>query len=124
MNLLRAYVSFYNPINTVRTLLGIRSDSVSPKQFMHQFIGQIGLLLTIPRMLAWAWRLKRGPIEPYDGLAPARIPMIDTVSGNEINWAVEHVPSGRLRPPVGACRSALSRHRTTDPCELITSHQV
>ena len=124
LNLLRAYVSFYNPINTVRTLLGIRSDSVSPKQFMHQFIGQIGLLLTIPRMLAWAWRLKRGPIEPYDGLAPARIPMIDTVSGNEINWAVEHVPSGRLRPPVGACRSALSRHRTTDPCELITSHQV
>jgi radical SAM superfamily enzyme YgiQ (UPF0313 family) len=92
LNLLRAYTSFYNPANTVRALLGIRRDSVSPKRLMHQFVGQIGLLLTIPRMLAWAWRLKRGPIESYSGLAPARIPMLDAASGNEINWAIEHVP--------------------------------
>ena len=92
LNLLRAYISFYNPINTVRALLGIRKDSVSPKRFVHQFIGQIGLFLTIPRMLAWAWRLRRGPIEPYSGLAAARIPMIDATSGQEINWAIEHVP--------------------------------
>lgn len=98
LNLLRAYASFYNPVNTVRALLDIRKDSVSPKRFMHQFIGQIGLLLTVPRMLAWAWRLKRGPIEPYDGLAPARIPMIDAASGAETNWAIEHVPAERLRP--------------------------
>ena len=98
LNLLRAYASFYNPVNTVRTLLDIRKDSVSPKRLMHQFIGQIGLLLTIPKMLAWARRLKRGPIEPYDGLAPARIPMIDAASGAEINWAIEHVSSERLRP--------------------------
>jgi radical SAM superfamily enzyme YgiQ (UPF0313 family) len=98
LNLLYAYSSFYNPINTFRALLGIRKDSVSPKRLMHQFIGQIGLLLTIPRMLAWAWRLKRGPIQPYSGLAPARIPMIDANSGQEINWAVEHVPTrNRLR---------------------------
>ena len=101
LNLLRAYASFYNPLNTIRTLLAIRGDSVSPKRFTHQLIGQIGLLLTLPRMLAWAWRLKRGPIEPYDGLAPARIPMMDAASGAEINWAIEHVPSERLRPAVG-----------------------
>ncbi len=92
LNLLRAYASFYNPVNTVRTLLGIRKDSVSPKRLMHQFIGQIGLLLTIPPMLVWAWRLRRGPIKPYSGLAIARIPMLDAASGNEINWAIEHVP--------------------------------
>lgn len=97
LNLLRAYASFYNPINTARALLGIRKDSVSPKRLMHQFIGQIGLLLTIPRMLAWAWRLRRGPIEPYTGLAPARIPMIDASSGLEINWAIEHVPMRNVR---------------------------
>ncbi|MFH1747297.1 MAG: radical SAM protein [Planctomycetota bacterium] len=93
LNLLRAYVTFYNPINTVRALFEIRKDSVSPKRLMHQLIGQIGLLLTIPKMLAWAWQLKRGPVKVYDGLAAARIPMIDTVSGKEINWAVEHVSS-------------------------------
>jgi hypothetical protein len=92
LNLLRAYMSFYNPINTFRTLLSIRNDSVSPKRLMYQCIGQIGLLLTIPRMLAWAWRLKRGPIEPYSGLTATRIPMIDANSGQEINWAIEHVP--------------------------------
>jgi radical SAM superfamily enzyme YgiQ (UPF0313 family) len=98
LNLLRAYVTFYNPINTVRTLFGIRKDSVSPKRLMHQFIGQIGLLLTIPKMLAWAWRLKHGPVEAYDGLAAARIPMIDAATGNEMNWAIEHVPSPAFSP--------------------------
>ncbi len=92
LNLLRAYVSFYNPMNTVRTLLAIRGGSVSPKRLMHQFIGQIGLMLTIPRMVSWAWQLKRGTIEPYRGLAPARVPMIDATSGQEINWAVEQLP--------------------------------
>jgi len=93
LNLLRAYVSFYNPVNTLRTLLGLHKNSVSAKRLVHQFIGQIGLLLTIPRMLAWAWRLKRGPIEPYAGLATARVPMIDAASGNEISWAIEHIPT-------------------------------
>lgn len=97
MNLLRAYMSFYNPINTLRALLSIRRDAVSPKRLLHQLIGQIGLVLTIPRMLAWARRLRRGPIEPYSGLAPARIPMLDAASGAELNWAIEHLPSERLR---------------------------
>jgi radical SAM superfamily enzyme YgiQ (UPF0313 family) len=96
LNLLRAYTTFYNPINTIRALFGLRRDSVSPKRLIHQLVGQVGLLLTIPKMLAWAWRLWRGPIEPYDGLAPARIPMVDAASGTEINWAIEYLPSPRL----------------------------
>ena len=102
LNLLRAYMRFYNPVNTIRALLGIRKDSVSPKRLMHQLIGQIGLVLTIPRMLAWAHRLERGPIEAYDGLAPARIPMVDAASGAEINWAIEHLPA----PQIAARRAA------------------
>jgi hypothetical protein len=66
LNLLYAYVAFYNPINTVRALFGIRKDSVSPKRFMHQLIGQIGLLLTTQtrsgRSLRWTGR---GP-HPHD----------------------------------------------------------
>jgi hypothetical protein len=50
-------------------------------------------VLTVPRLLAWAWRLKRGPIEVYPGLQRARIPMRDATSGQEINWSIEHLPS-------------------------------
>jgi hypothetical protein len=111
LNLLHAYLSFYNPINTVRALLGLRKDSVTPKRLMHQFIGQIGLLLTIPRMLAWAWRLRRGPIEAYRGLAAARIPMIDAASGRELHWAIEHQLTQNA-----------SRGRRTGRCEDERAH--
>ena len=122
LNLLRAYVSFYNPINTVRALLGIRKDSVSPKRFVHQFIGQIGLFLTIPRMLAWAWRLKRGAIEPYSGLAAARIPMIDATSGQEINWAIEHLASPALPSTQPSAATGLAA--PYEPTPELTFRQV
>lgn len=92
IGMLRAYAAFYNPWNTLRALCGIRRP-LGPKRLLFQFAGQIGLLLTVPKLLAWAWRLKRGPIEVYPGLLPARIPMLDAASGNEINWAIENVPS-------------------------------
>ncbi|HNQ25025.1 MAG TPA: radical SAM protein [Phycisphaerae bacterium] len=98
LNLLRACVAFYNPVNTVRALLRIRKDSVSPKRAMYQLIGQFGLLLTIPRVLAWAWRLHHGPIEVHNGVTVARIPMIDAANGEEMNWAIEHVPSHTASP--------------------------
>jgi radical SAM superfamily enzyme YgiQ (UPF0313 family) len=96
LNPLLAYVSFYNPINTVRTLFRLRKDSVSPKRVVYQFIGQIGLLLTIPKVLRWAWLLKRGPIETSAGLRQARIPMIDARTGQQMNWGIEHRPTPNL----------------------------
>ncbi|MBN1491509.1 MAG: radical SAM protein [Phycisphaerae bacterium] len=93
INLLRAYAAFYNPWNTVRAFLKMRGGSLGRKRLLFQCIGQIGLAMSIPRLLAWARQLKRGPIEAYPGLQAARIPMIDAISGEEINWAIEHVPS-------------------------------
>ena len=98
INLLRAYTAFYNPWNTLRAVLGIRKDSLGPKRLLFQLIGQIGLVLTVPKMLAWACRLKRGPIEVYPSLQTARIPMIDAASRQEINWAIEHLPSLKQTP--------------------------
>ncbi len=97
INVLRAYAAFYNPLNTLRAFFRFRRDSLGGKRLLFQLIGQIGLLLTAPRLLAWAWRLKRGPIEMWDGLQPARIPMVDASTGREINWAIEHIPT--LAPP-------------------------
>jgi len=109
LNLLRAYFSFYNPINAARALLAIRRNAVAPKQLVHQIIGHLGLLLTVPKLLAWAARLKRGPIETYNGLTPARIPMIDAESGGEIDWAVGQIPSidaPQAAPPPSSLNTA------------------
>jgi hypothetical protein len=96
INLLRAYWAFYNPVNTFKALLGMRSDSVSQKRLLFQVIGQIGLVMTIPRLLRWSRQLRRGPIEVWDGLQEARIPMIEAGTGEQMNWAIEHLPTADL----------------------------
>jgi radical SAM superfamily enzyme YgiQ (UPF0313 family) len=93
INILRAYASFYNPLNTARVLMRMRRDPLAPKRLLFQVIGQIGLIMTIPKLLHWAWKLWRGPIEVWKGLQPARIPMVDARTGEQINWAIEHTPS-------------------------------
>jgi hypothetical protein len=115
VNLLRAYAHFYNPINTVRALLGFRGDSVSAKRLLFQVIGQIGLLMTIPRMLRWAWRLKRGPIEAWDGLQPARIPMINAATGTETNWAIKRPPTPGLPQLVEISVAAIEARAPSRP---------
>jgi len=87
-------------------LLGIRRDAVSARRLLFQIVGQIGLVMTIPKMLRWAWRLKRGPIKPWDGVQTARIPMVDSLSGQEINWAIDRPPSPSL-----TCSSSQSNAR-------------
>jgi radical SAM superfamily enzyme YgiQ (UPF0313 family) len=100
LNLLRAYAAFYNPLNFVRVFRRFRRDSLGTKRLLFQLAGQVGLLMTIPRMLRWARKLRRGPIECWDGLQRARIPMIDAASGGEMSWAIEHLPS-LPAPPAG-----------------------
>ncbi len=97
LNLLWTYFWFYNPWNTVRAFFGLfRKSSIPGKRFMFQIIGQVGLVLTVPRMLHWAWRLKRGPIVKATGLEPARIPLIDVQTREQIHWAIENVPDPDL----------------------------
>jgi radical SAM superfamily enzyme YgiQ (UPF0313 family) len=102
MNVLRGYATFYNPWNALRILAGWRKDPLAPRRLLFQVIGQIGILLTAPRMWSWARRLRRGPIEVWDGLQPARVPMVDAHSGEQINWAIEHLPAAHT--PARAAR--------------------
>ena len=92
-NLLRAYWTFYNPINALRCLFAIGRDHHAGKRLIFQIIGHIGLAMSIPKMLWWARKLKRGPIEVWDGLQEARIPLVDAQTGQEMNWAIEFLPS-------------------------------
>jgi radical SAM superfamily enzyme YgiQ (UPF0313 family) len=90
LNLLRAYATFYNPINLVKTFLGYRGDSISYKRLQFQVIGHIGLVMTIPRLARWVWRLRRGPIQVYGSLPDMRIPMIEPRTGSPMNWTFSH----------------------------------
>jgi len=106
INILRAYASFYNPLNLLRVLCTLGRNRLAAKRVLFQIIGQIGLIMTVPKLWRWARKLKRGPVEMWDGLQPARIPMIDATTGLEINWAIEHLPSLEEAPPV----EDLSKH--------------
>ena len=96
--------------NLLRALVGIRKDPLGPKRLLFQVIGHIGLVLTVPPLVAWSRKLKRGPIEVYGGLERARIPMIDAVSGEEIDWAIEHVPSHAGRSPARRAPETTASH--------------
>ncbi len=103
INVLKAYATFYNPRNLWRSLRTVRKWPLGPRRLMFQVIGQIGILMTAPKLWRWAKRLKKGPIEYYEGLQRARIPMVDAATGFEINWAVEQIPTPYLpKPPRAA----------------------
>jgi len=95
-NILRAYAAFYNPWNMLRVFGRIGRDSLVWKKLLFQVLGQIGLLMTIPKLFMWARKLKRGPLKVWDGLQLARIPMIDPVSREQIHWGIEHLPTLNL----------------------------
>jgi hypothetical protein len=101
MNVVRAYWAFYNPLNFLRVLgeAVIARKATSGKRLLFQVIGNFGLLITVPKLWRWARKLKRGPIEPYDGLQRARIPMVSARDGREIFWAIEQVPATDLPAP-------------------------
>ncbi len=101
LNVLRAYATFYNPLNLAKTLIGLRKGSVSPKRVVFQIIGQIGLLMTIPKLGMWAWQLRRGAITTYNALAPARIPLRDT-SGQPMKWTIDYPEPTNEPGPVDA----------------------
>ncbi len=99
MHVLRAYATFYNPVNTVRVILNWRKSTMSPKKLLFQIIGQIGLVLTAPKLWLWSRKLKRGPIQVWEGLITARIPMVDAQTRCETQWAIKHKPSSYLPQP-------------------------
>jgi hypothetical protein len=102
MNVMRAYWTFYNPINTLRVLASIGRDATFAKRLLFQIVGQIGLVLTVPKLLNWAHKLRDERIEVYDGLQQARIPMVDPDRTREVMWSIDQVrtPDLPLRKPI------------------------
>lgn len=110
LNVLRAYSTFYNPVNMLRIMLNWRNDSLAARRMLFQVIGQIGIVISAPKLLWWSYRLKKGPIEKWEGLQQARIPMVDAREGHEIIWAIKHLPSAGLAAS-SVARSEMSYRR-------------
>jgi hypothetical protein len=96
MNVMRAYWSFYNPINTLRVLASIGRDPTFGKRLLFQIVGQVGLALTLPKIMRWAEKLRDERIELWDGVQTARIPMIDPAHTREVVWSLDHKPAPNL----------------------------
>ena len=112
LNLIRGYAAFYNPLNVWRAALGYRGDRVSRKRLVFQIGGQIGLALTVPKLLKWAWQLRRGPIEPWDGVPPATIPILDATTGREINWGIKRPLTRNVKEMLGSATVLADRQET------------
>lgn len=115
LNVMRGYATFYNPVNTMRIILNWRNDSLAARRLLFQVVGQIGILMSVPKLAWWARKLKQGPIEFWDGLQPARIPMVHVETGIEMNWAIEHLPSSDLREVVQRPDRPVSRRVDRSP---------
>ena len=74
LNLLLAYLYFYNPLWFVIALLRGRSR-VSLKPAAMQVVGMLGVIQTIRRTVTWALRLMFGRIERLDRPPASRIPV-------------------------------------------------
>ena len=98
MNVLRAYATFYNPLNFLRVLAQVicGKDSTVGKRLLFQVIGHLGLVVTAPKLWRWARKLKAGPVQVYDGLQHARIPMVGVDQDREMFWAIEQIPTEGL----------------------------
>jgi hypothetical protein len=74
VNLLLAYLSFYNPVWLAVGLLR-KKTRVSQKASIMQVIGMLGLAHTIRRTAGWALRLMVGRIERLAGPPTSPVPM-------------------------------------------------
>ncbi len=100
LNILVAYMYFYNP---VRFLLAL----VRPKSKLYladaicQWLGMWGLMRTIRRTFGWAVRLRWGNIRRRTTLPTSRIPMRGA-SGAPADHALPVKARGELEPAVGS----------------------
>lgn len=100
LNILAAYLYFYNPL---RFLLAL----VRPKSRLYladavlQVMGMRGALLTARRTLGWTLRLMWGPIRRKSAPPTSPIPM-RAIDGGPAAHALPDTPHSPLRPPVPA----------------------
>jgi hypothetical protein len=96
LNLMAAYLYFYNPVRFLLALLRPKSKLYLADALM-QLAGMRGLAQTIRRTLGWAVRLMRGNIRRNTTVPASRIPM-RSADGNGASHALPGTPRVGLVP--------------------------
>ena len=96
LNILAAYLYFYNPLRLAIALVRPKSRLYLADAGM-QVIGMWGLLQTLRRTLGWAVRLMRGRITRATKVPASRIPM-RSADGGPASHALPESPQGRYAP--------------------------
>ena len=99
LNLLAAYLYFYNPVSMLAAMLG-RKDRVGWKPVGMQVIGMLGLARTIRRTLGWAVRLGVGRVERLAAPPACPIPVRgagDAAASHAAACGADVVSSGPAR---------------------------
>jgi len=108
LNIMAAYLYFYNPLRFLVALVRPKSKLYLADAFL-QLLGMWGLTHTIRRTFGWAVRLMRGGIRRRTGVPTSPIPM-RSVEGGAASHALPGTPQGgvvRLRVSVaGVIRPA------------------
>jgi hypothetical protein len=94
LNLMAAYVYFYNPVWLVAALLRKRSK-VAQKAAGMQVVGMLGAIQTIRRTSGWALRLMFGRIERLAGQPSSALPIRDADGGTACHATFEAAPPQR-----------------------------
>jgi hypothetical protein len=75
LNMLLAYAVFYNPLSLAAD--SVKFDSLWGYRMLHQMLGNLRPWKSLPRDLAWLFRLFRGPYEraaaPPESAIPIRL---------------------------------------------------
>lgn len=96
LNILTAYLYFYNPLRFLWALVKPRSKLYLADSMM-QVVGMYGALQNIRRTFGWAMRLRKGPITRKAGIPVSAIPMRN-VEGATADHALPGTPMPGARP--------------------------
>jgi hypothetical protein len=91
LNLMAAYLYFYNPLRFLVALVHPKSRLYGTDSGM-QILGMWGLGQTVWRTIGWTWRLMRGRIERSTRAPGSRIPMRG-LAGQPASHALPETPS-------------------------------
>jgi radical SAM superfamily enzyme YgiQ (UPF0313 family) len=94
LNIMLAYLYFYNPLRFLKALVRPRSKLYLADSGM-QVLGMIGLAQTVRRTLGWALRLRWGRIERRSEVPASRLPM-RSVDGGPASHALPGTPGGSV----------------------------
>ena len=92
LNIMAAYLYFYNPLRFLLALVRPKSKLYLADALM-QLAGMLGLAQTIRRTLGWALRLMRGNIRRKTAVPASRIPM-RSANGAAASHALPGAPQG------------------------------